>query len=157
MGLSGVRKGPRHADQAAAKDASGETASSANDAVGGEHHALTLRLVHMRTACPNAMQIKAALVLNIWDGRAETFDHPVKRIAEPNENLEEPLCHSAMRDIVHQLGPEHRASGGGMRLDVSEPVCVADVWCDGVAAVAATRPASRGWTSTPTSSNPMAR
>ena len=98
-----------HAEKAAAKDASGESAASDHyRIIGDEHDAFTLRLVHMRTSDPRIMAIKAAMVLNMWGGKTANFDGAMRRSLESGDLDEEPLCYSLMRDMMHQLGDTHR-------------------------------------------------
>ena len=98
-----------HAEKAAAKVAFGHSAASAAyNIVGDEHDAFILRLTHMRTSDPGIMAIKAAMVLNMWGGKAANFDGAMKRVLESDDLDEEPLCYSLMRDMISQLGDMHR-------------------------------------------------
>ena len=100
-----------HAEKAAARDASGETeASDRYREVGDKHDALLLRLVHMRTADPDIMKLKAGAVLNLWGGEPDRFDRALARVLKHDDIDEIPLSISLMRDMMAQLGAAYRVT-----------------------------------------------
>lgn len=99
-----------YVDRKAAEDANGETEASDHYlVVAAEHDAFLNRLVQMRTADPDVMKVKAALVLNAWRD-VERFDRAVTRIMEAEGDIEDALSISLMRDVMAQLGAERRVS-----------------------------------------------
>ena len=64
---------------------------------------------YLKTADPDVMKLRAVLCLNAWR-EVERFDRAVRRVAEASEDIEDALSLSVMRDLMAQLGAEHRVA-----------------------------------------------
>ncbi len=58
----------------------------------------------MRTADPDVIRLKAAVVLERYDNDLEYFDKDLSRVLRNDGPEEEALCFSLMRDMVAQVG-----------------------------------------------------
>ncbi len=88
-----------------AEDASGQTAAQADwDEASEAYDAFRRRLIEMRTADPDVIRLKAAVVLERYDNDLEYFDKDLSRVLRHDGPEEEALCFSLMRDMVAQVG-----------------------------------------------------